>query len=124
MSPTPCWEPGDKIFGTAILEGQGKLDVRFRFRGDLLLGVIDGGGDISINGVEISPLKNLAMIASSIWVPTSGPNIDLTISRKWHLRLAACAVPEPSTWAMLLLGFAGLGFVGYRQTRRAKPQTA
>ena len=30
------------------------------------------------------------------------------------------AVPETSTWAMMLLGFAGLGFVGYRQTRRAK----
>ena len=28
------------------------------------------------------------------------------------------AVPEPSTWAMMLLGFAGLGFAGYRQTRR------
>ena len=26
-------------------------------------------------------------------------------------------VPEPSTWAMLLLGFAGLGFVGYRKAR-------
>jgi PEP-CTERM motif len=24
-------------------------------------------------------------------------------------------VPEPSTWAMLLLGFAGLGFLGYRK---------
>ena len=24
------------------------------------------------------------------------------------------AVPEPSTWAMMLIGFAGLGFVGYR----------
>jgi hypothetical protein len=24
------------------------------------------------------------------------------------------AVPEPSTWAMMLLGFAGLGFMGYR----------
>ncbi len=33
-------------------------------------------------------------------------------------------VPEPSTWAMLLMGFAGLGFVRYRQTRRAKPQAA
>ncbi len=27
------------------------------------------------------------------------------------------AVPEPSTWAMLLLGFAGLGFAGYRRAR-------
>jgi PEP-CTERM motif len=26
-------------------------------------------------------------------------------------------VPEPSTWAMMLLGFAGLGFAGYRRTR-------
>ena len=28
-------------------------------------------------------------------------------------------VPEPSTWAMLLLGFAGLGFMAYR--RKSKP---
>ena len=27
------------------------------------------------------------------------------------------AVPEPSTWAMMLAGFAGLGFVGYRRGR-------
>jgi hypothetical protein len=26
-------------------------------------------------------------------------------------------VPEPSTWAMMLLGFAGLGFAGYRARR-------
>jgi hypothetical protein len=29
------------------------------------------------------------------------------------------AVPEPSTWAMMLLGFAGVGFMAYR--RKAKP---
>jgi PEP-CTERM motif len=28
------------------------------------------------------------------------------------------SAPEPSTWAMMLLGFAGLGFVGYRASRR------
>jgi cholinesterase len=27
-------------------------------------------------------------------------------------------VPEPSTWAMMLLGFVGLGFAGYRGTRK------
>ena len=26
-------------------------------------------------------------------------------------------VPEPSTWAMMLLGFAGLGFAGYRRAK-------
>ena len=29
------------------------------------------------------------------------------------------AVPEPSTWAMLLVGFGGLGFAGYRTRARA-----
>jgi hypothetical protein len=28
------------------------------------------------------------------------------------------AIPEPSTWAMMLVGFAGLGFAGYRVSRR------
>ena len=28
------------------------------------------------------------------------------------------AVPEPSTWAMILIGFAGFGFVSYRKSRR------
>ena len=29
------------------------------------------------------------------------------------------AAPEPSTWAMMLLGFAGLGFAGYRASRKS-----
>jgi hypothetical protein len=36
---------------------------------------------------------------------------------------AACTglvgAPEPSTWAMMLLGFAGLGFAGYRASRKS-----
>jgi len=31
----------------------------------------------------------------------------------------SAAVPEPSTWAMMLLGFAGIGFMAYR--RKSKP---
>jgi hypothetical protein len=27
------------------------------------------------------------------------------------------AVPEPSTWAMMALGFAGLGFMGWRSRK-------
>ena len=30
------------------------------------------------------------------------------------------AVPEPSTWAMMVLGFVGLGFAGYRRGVRAR----
>jgi hypothetical protein len=33
-------------------------------------------------------------------------------------------VPEPSTWGMMLLGFAGLGLVGYRRRARAAAPAA
>jgi PEP-CTERM motif len=56
-----------------------------------------------------------------------GPNIDLTFGYTliadgpggfgFDLAIGG-AVPEPSTWAMMLVGFAGLGFAGYRSTRR------
>ena len=40
---------------------------------------------------------------------------------KWSIRpISTSAVPEPSTWAMMLLGFAGLGFAGYRRTREPR----
>jgi hypothetical protein len=32
---------------------------------------------------------------------------------------AITAVPEPSTWAMMILGFAGVGYMTYRRKRRA-----
>jgi hypothetical protein len=46
------------------------------------------------------------------FIPSVGGGPDLTFT------LIGSAVPEPSTWAMMLLGFAGLGFVGYRRTRK------
>jgi hypothetical protein len=39
-------------------------------------------------------------------------SIDITASSDTN------AIPEPATWVMMLLGFAGLGFVGYRASRR------
>jgi len=34
------------------------------------------------------------------------------------------AVPEPSTWAMMLLGFGGLGYAGWRGSRKPALQAA
>jgi hypothetical protein len=34
------------------------------------------------------------------------------------------AVPEPSTWAMMILGFAGIGFVAYRKRKKGFALTA
>jgi hypothetical protein len=38
--------------------------------------------------------------------------------------LTVSEVPEPSTWAMLLIGFAGLGYAGYRRAKRNSPAFA
>jgi hypothetical protein len=53
-----------------------------------------------------------------------GEKIALNATNTVSFDFSAFVVPEASTWAMLLLGFAALGFVGYRQTRRAKQQAA
>ena len=61
-----------------------------------LLGTPDfltGSGALDIPGMD------------GIW----GPNI--------FLGSPSFATPEPSTWAMMALGFAGLGFAGYRRAR-------
>ncbi|MBR0723811.1 PEP-CTERM sorting domain-containing protein [Bradyrhizobium manausense] len=49
-------------------------------------------------------------------------SIDLLTTDSNGARLASVdiqvnvgAVPEPSTWAMMILGFCGLGFMGYRR---------
>ena len=47
-----------------------------------------------------------------------------TVTLQYTFTPASTPVPEPSTWAMMLLGFAGLGYAGYRQTRIAKSQAA
>jgi hypothetical protein len=40
---------------------------------------------------------------------------DLTVS--YVYTPAITGIPEPSTWAMILLGFVGLGYAGYRRAR-------
>jgi len=34
-----------------------------------------------------------------------------------NVTVSVAAVPEPSTWAMMILGFAGIGFMAYRRNK-------
>ena len=36
-----------------------------------------------------------------------------------NVSVTSTAIPEASTWAMMVLGFAGLGFAGFRARRTA-----
>jgi hypothetical protein len=56
------------------------------------------------------------VVYNDFWPESSAP---LTDGFGSFLVSATTAVPEPSTWAMMILGFAGVGFMAYR--RNAKP---
>jgi hypothetical protein len=103
--------PGDQIFGAGILE-DGLSTFDFRYQGDLLLGVIDG----EVDGFSADTVINLGSL---------GPNVDLTIfGQDGGTFVIGGAVPESSTWAMMLVGFAGLGFLGWRGSRNTAAHAA
>jgi hypothetical protein len=58
---------------------------------------------------------NGVWIADTYYVEITGHSFsDVT----WNTTVLS-GVPEASTWAMMLLGFAGLGFAGYRGQRKS-----
>jgi len=67
-------------------------------------GFVAGGGPYSFN-LNFGPLGSGAANAAADFVVD---NIDISV-----------AVPEPATWAMMIMGFMGIGFLAYR--RRATP---
>jgi hypothetical protein len=48
-----------------------------------------------------------------------GVSDDIFTDNSGAFTINVSSVPEPSTWAMMLLGFAGVGFMAYR--RKSKP---
>jgi hypothetical protein len=63
----------------------------------------------------------IAPLASDIVMQTNGKTRTTFYDTSWtNTGVVNDAVPEPSTWAMLLIGFAGLGFAGYRKAHSAR----
>jgi len=52
------------------------------------------------------------------WILSQGSLTQTTVTT------VTTVIPEPSTWAMALLGFAGLGFLGYRRTQKGQAAAA
>ncbi len=77
-------------------------------------------------GQSVDPMAPAGSIVSSIGLERDGFRgdrlaisvgmLDPVTQESWA-GIYTAAVPEPSTWAMLLLGFAGLGYAGYRRAR-------
>jgi hypothetical protein len=60
---------------------------------------------------------SLGELITKITVQANGGQLDDI--RQVRLEGVAPAVPEPSTWAMMILGFAGIGFMAYRRRNGA-----
>jgi Protein of unknown function (DUF3383)/PEP-CTERM motif len=57
------------------------------------------------------------------WSANTPPIVD-SIAPHAEQLFAGSGVPEPSTWAMMLLGFMGLGFAGYRRAMTVRTTEA
>ncbi len=89
----------DLIVGTVETTGGG---IFIDFDNTPKLFTYDGGSFLfSVNDVSLT-----AGLESSNSVPFSG-------------QIVVTAVPEASTWAMMILGFAGLGFLAHRRRNAA-----
>jgi hypothetical protein len=69
----------------------------------------DGTMAFGVEGTIVNGINDEGQLVG-FYANTDGPNVN---------GFLANPVPEPSTWAMMLLGFAGLGFVGYHAHKRA-----
>jgi PEP-CTERM motif len=122
--------------GRNLASGGGRITQQFDFIGDPSFAIeADGdnllgnagpltkvGEDVVAEGGE-GVIQFFGDYSSISWeVPVFKFYTFITVGDEGLAKDSTASVPEPSTWTMLLLGFAGLGFVGYRQTRRAKPQ--
>jgi hypothetical protein len=82
------------------------------------------GGTLRVDGLA-PPVFSIGSPAASFDITLGGfeaatmGDIADDLGSSFRLVLVKGAIPEPSTWAMLLLGFAGLGYAGWR--RRQTP---
>jgi opacity protein-like surface antigen len=112
-------------------------------------GLVGAPSSVWINGLQYTPTANWTVDANCPDSWETGANAatcaqKLTISGSWttneftikpvhgeqpwiflsEVQFATNAVPELSTWIMMLVGFAGVGFVAYRRQRKANPVAA
>ena len=96
--------------------------VTIRFAGDSGDGMQLTGTQFTNTGNQLTNLLfgtfalSTAIIDSAIFSFTNtgtSMNVDNIVVS------AVAAVPEPSTWAMMILGFAGVGFMAYRRRKSA-----
>jgi len=101
--------------------GQGGLSASFNFGGPFVL--LGGGPSSTWGGQALTSSGDIVYGAEGNGlVLFSGTYSSITWTNptyeNYYAVTVGSAVPEPSTWVMMVLGFAGLGFAGYRKTKK------
>jgi hypothetical protein len=82
-------------------------------------------GSIAQNGVERSTLNFSTLVGigvQNLEILVTRPNTSFLVGQyidNISATETVAAVPEPSTWAMIILGFAGVGYMTYRRRNQA-----
>jgi len=84
-----------------------------------LLDIRLGGQDTLLISID---LDNGTVSNVSTYGPICGHRCAAFVSDGHGTISAISAIPEPSTWAMMILGFAGIGFMAYRKRREGQFQ--
>jgi hypothetical protein len=108
----PGWDFGETTIGLRNLTGELNANGTVTF-----WATTSTSSDSGDNGADPNEIVEITDALGDTSLPT-GENFSVYDGPVAGLRyggVAFAAAPEPSTWAMLLLGFGGLGFVGYRK---------
>ena len=94
-----------------------------------VVGRFDDGNPNNLVGIgELTAQMSYSNIAteSSRWVVYNdwSPDNNLPVFYGNFLVRVTAAVPEPSTWAMMILGFAGVGYMTYRRGKQSTAHSA
>ena len=81
------------------------------------------GESVLIDGFPGNGGTNTALIYGDYYFTEALLRLQNVLDGKPGWVLYSPTVPEPSTWAMMLVGFGGLGFAGYRRTRVSREAT-
>ena len=107
--------------------GSGSQTIASTGSGDMV-GISEGSTALAVPSgyVSGSPLSDTSTYANQTFAKLGltpgvyewawGPGTDQNFTL--HIELGVVAAPEPSTWAMMLIGFAGLGYAGCRASRK------
>jgi hypothetical protein len=84
-----------------------------------LFGQLNSGPFVSAFGIRSDPVSS--GFGQQIWAFGQADTTNLGTYAGYSDTISGVtiAVPEPATWAMMLAGFAGLGFIGSRRNKLA-----